>query len=318
MVFDRMRRAVVALASGVALLALGACGSGSIVSQFVPTRVVSFGDAMSDIGQTGKKYTVNSTAARLWNEAVAINYGLSLTPAASGGLAYATGNARILVKPDAAGVAATPTVKEQVDAFLATNTPTATDLLLLQGGYSDIIAEMAKVTAGTQSGGDMLNNVAQAARDMAEQAKRLVAAGGRHVVVTGVYTLGRSPWAVSIGQQTLLTQASARFNEALLIALVNDGNNVFYVDTALQYDLMSVSPASFGLTNSTDPICTSVDPGPGIGIGNNQINSGLCTETTLVAGQSSGVYMYADRVYVGTTAHRLLGDYAFGRIRNRW
>lgn len=318
MAFDRMRRAVVALASGVVLLALGACGSGSIESQFIPTRVVSFGDAMSDAGQTGKKYTVNAASTRVWPEIVALNYGLALTPAASGGRAYGTANARIVNKPDAAGNAATPTVKEQVDTFLAGGAPTANDLILLQGGYSDIIFEMAKVTAGTQSGGDMLNNVAQAARDMAAQARRLVTAGARHVVVTGVYTLGRSPWAVSIGQQNLLTQASARFNESLLIALVDDGNNVLYVDTALQYDAMSTSPQFFGLTNVADPVCTSVDPGPGIGIGANQINSGLCTETTIVAGQNYATYLYADRVYVTPLAHRLLGESAFSRIRNRW
>ncbi len=318
MAFDWMRRALAGLASGVVLLALGACGSGTIESQFVPTRLIVFGDAMADVGQAGRKYTVNSATAFSWPSIVAADYGLTLTPSTSGGLGYATGNARIVNKPDAAGNSVTPTVKEQIDAFLVSHTLTSTDLVTLQAGYSDIIVEMAKVTAGTQSGNDLLNNVAQAARDLAAQIKRLEAAGGSHIAVLGVYNLGRSPWAIAIGQQTLLTQASSKFNETLLIALVDEGRNVLYVDSALQFETLILAPTGYGLTNVTVPVCTSVDTGPGIGIGANQINSALCTETTVLPGVVYNTYMFADRIYTTPTAQRLLGDYTYSRVHSRW
>ena len=40
---------------------LSACGSGDIVSALVPTRFISFGDGLSDLGQgsTGLRYTIN-------------------------------------------------------------------------------------------------------------------------------------------------------------------------------------------------------------------------------------------------------------------
>src|SRR6185369_10480475 len=111
-----MRRALLALAPALALL-LAACGSGTIESQLHPTRLVVFGDGMSDLGQTGTRYTVNDGSINIWTQEVANSYGLTLTTAAAGGTSFATGNARIIAKPDAAGNNATPTVKEQIDNY---------------------------------------------------------------------------------------------------------------------------------------------------------------------------------------------------------
>src|SRR6476620_7426048 len=94
-------------------LLLAACGGGSIVDQFNPTRIVAFGDAMGDVGQNGSRYTVNDGTVNVWTEVVASLFGLTLTPSSAGGFGYATGNARVVAKPDAAGSNATPTVKQQ-------------------------------------------------------------------------------------------------------------------------------------------------------------------------------------------------------------
>lgn len=316
MAFDWMRRALLVLASGAAL-ALAACGSSTIESQLQPTRVVAFGDGFSDLGQNGSRYTVNDGSPN-WSEIVAADFGLPLVRSSAGGTSYATGNVRVVAKPDAAGNSATPTVKEQVDGFLANNTITATDLLIISGGTSDIIAEMANVTSGLQSADQMVANARQAGRDLAAQARRLVDAGATHVVVVGSYNLGNTPWAAAIGQKDLLTNASGRFNDELLIALVDQGNNMLYVDAALLYNLMAGTPTLYEMTNATDPVCTSVDPGPGIGIGAGQFNSALCTTSTIVPGANYLAYLFADAVYPAPTAHRKFAEYAFSRIRNRW
>jgi phospholipase/lecithinase/hemolysin len=306
-----------ALASVAALLT-AACGSGTIESQFHPARLVVFGTGISDLGQGGSRYTVNDGGFDIWTQQVALNYGLALNTAASGGTSFATGNVRISSKPDAAGNSATPTVTEQIDGFLASGPIGANDLLIVEGGTSDIIAEMAKVTAGTQTQDQMIAAVQQAGRDFAAQVRRLVDAGAQHVMVVGSYDLGRTPWATATSQQSLLTTASTKFNEELLVSMVDLGQNVLYVDSALLYNLMISTPTNYGMSNSVDPVCTSVDPGPGIGIGTGQVNSALCTPTTVLANVDYNQYVFADRVYPGPAAQRQFGSSAYNAIHNRF
>lgn len=312
-----MRRALLAMASVLVLLT-AACGSGTIESQLQPTRILVFGDGISDLGQGGARYTVNDGGINIWTQHVAASFGYNLASAAAGGTSWAQGNVRITGKPDAAGNSATPTVTEQIDAFLAAGTIGDSDLVMLGGGTADIIAEMAKVTSGAQTSDQMLTNVKQAGRDLAAQVRRVVAAGGTHVVVVGTYDLGRSPWATGLGQVNLLSQASSRFNEELLVSIVDLGANVLFVDMALLYNLMIGVPSAYGLVNSTDPVCTSVDPGPGIGIGAGQVNSALCTPATVLAGANYIQYLFADRVYPAPEAQRKFGEYAYTKIRARW
>jgi phospholipase/lecithinase/hemolysin len=315
MAFQWMRRALLALAPA-ALLALAACGSGTIESQFRPTRVVVFGDALSDLGNTGARFTVNDGAS-LWVQGVAANYGVALNASASGGTDYATGNARIVQQPDAAGGSA-PTIQQQIDAFLATNTPGANDLIVVQGGFADIIVQMQAYLAGTITSDQLIANVKQAGRDLAAQVKRLEAAGATHVFVTGVYDMSKTPWAAAIGQQPLLSTASTTFNNAVLVALVDEGKNVLFVDQALLFNLMTNNPTVYGFTDSTTVVCNSVDSGPGIGIGANQVNSKLCTTSTIVSGLTYSHYMWADAVYPTTPVHAQVASYMFNLIHNRW
>lgn len=316
MSFHWMRRGMLALAAASSLV-LGACGSGTIESQLNPTRVIAFGDGFSDLGQGGTRYTVNDNTINIWSHQVAASFGATLTTAASGGLSHATGNARVNTDVDAAGGSA-PTVKEQIDTFLASGSLGGNDLVLVGGGTADIIAEMAKVTAGTQSSAQMLVNVQQAGRDLATQVRRLVQAGGSHVVIVGPYHLGKSPWAVNIGQVNLLTEAASKFNEELLVAIVDLGANVLYVDAALFFNLMVINPSGYGLVNVSTPACASVDAGPGIGIGAGEVNSALCTTSTLQSGVDYTTSLFADRVYPTPQGHRKFGEYAFTRIRERW
>jgi outer membrane lipase/esterase len=317
MSFNWKRRVLLALASASALL-VAACGSGTIESQLQPSRIVAFGDGMADLGQVGgRRYTVNDNTVNVWTQDMASRFGMPLAAAAAGGTSFATGNARVIAKPDAAGSAATPTVAEQINGFLAGGGIGPNDLMVVSGGTADIVAEMARVTAGAQTGEQMIANVAQAGRDLAAQVRRLVQAGGAHVVVSGPYNLGRSPWATAIGQVGLLQQASTKFNEELLVALVDQGANVLYVDAALFFNLMEANPAGYDLANVTQGVCTSVDPGPGIGIGIGQVNSALCDTTTLGSTEYNR-FMFADPIYPAPQSHRRFGQYAYDRIHARW
>ena len=313
-----LRRGVLMAACAASLL-LAACGSGTTESQLVPARVIAFGDGYADLGQAGNRYTVNDGLINVWTEHVAFAFALPLVAASKGGTSYAVGHARVVAKPDDVGNNATPSVKEQIDTFLATNTIGPNDLFIVNAGTSDLIVEGARVASGSETTDQMVANARQAGRDLGGQLRRLVNAGAKFVVVAGPINLGRSPWAIATGLKTQLETASGRFNDDMLISIVDLGANVLYVDAALQYNLMTAQPASYEFSDVVTPVCTSVDSGPGIGIGAGELNASLCTPSTVLAGVADyNVYLFADKVYPTPRGHAKFGEYAYQRIRARW
>lgn len=300
-----LRRAVLGLACASAAL-LAACGASSVESQLVPSRIIGFGDAFSVV-TPGVSYTVNDTAINTWIGQLASSYGVKLNT----GLVYAQGNARITNPTDAAG-GSTPPIKVQIDNFLANNTLGANDLVVINGGISDIVADMA--ASGTTA------NATQYGKDLGAQVKRLVDAGGKYVAVVGPYNLGRSPWATAIGKTAALEQASLDFNIALKVYLQtqNLATHVRYIEAEGYFNKVSSDAEfrNFGFTNKTDLACTSVDPAAGIGTGTGQVNSSLCTPSTLnpaiaTAGVTYDKYLFADRLYFTPQAQRLFGLQAY-------
>ncbi|MDB5893980.1 MAG: family lipase [Rhodoferax sp.] len=311
-----LRRALMVAACASASL-LAACGSGTTESALSPSRFVVFGDAFSDVGQTGATYSVNDGSVNNWVQQMASRFSKSVAPSSSGGFDYARVNARVLAKPDAAGNSSTLTIKEQVDTFMASNTIGGSDVLVLSAGVSDVVAQMNAVTAGTQTEDQMIANLQQAGRDLGAQVRRLVQSGGKQVIVIGPYTLGRTPWAVGLGKVNLLNNASGKFNDALLVSIVDLGANVLYVDAAYYLNLVTGDPGSYSLANATTVVCTSVDTTNAIGIGANQINSAKCNTST-VGGLNYNSYAFADPLFFTPVVNRLFGDYAYNKIRDRF
>ena len=323
-------RRIVMLAVCASAALLAGCGS-SVESSLKPTRIISFGDAFNDVGNTatGNKYTVNDGSINNWTQEVAADYGgVTITPSNSGGFGYAQGNARITITPDAAGSMATQTVTQQIDTFLAGNSFQPNDLVLINGGISDIVVQWEAYANGTQTQAQMTANVKQAANDLGAQVQRLVNAGAKHVIVVGPYDLSVSPWATSIGYgqvagsahvSNLLSNTTVLFNNTLLLSIVNLGANVLYVDSAFYFNLLAYSPVSYTpLVNGANVACNSVDTGPGIGIGLNQVNSSLCTPSTIPVGVDYTTYMFADPLYFAPSAQRLFGDSAYTKITQRF
>lgn len=310
------RRALMLFAGALVAL-VAACGGGKIDSQLEPGRIVSFGTGLSDVGQGGSKYTVNDGTVNIWTERVAVSYGLTVTAAVSGGRSYSRGNVRVKATPDAAGSAATRTVEQQIDDFLAADTFRSSDLVLVDGGTSDVVTEVQQVILGLRTPSVAAANARQAGQDLGAQVLRAVTAGARYVIVVGSYNLGRSPWAAQTGQGSLMEDVSTEFNNGLLISLAGAGSNVLYVDAALFFNLVTASPGSYGLVDAASVVCTSVDPGPGIGTGTNQVNSALCTPATVI-NPAYNNYVFADRVYFTPNAQNEFGEYAYDRIRARF
>ena len=313
MPFQRLRRALLTAACALPIV-LAACGGGDIVSEFTPARLVVFGDAFSDAGQRGVRYTVNDGSAINWTQQLASRYGRAVSPSSAGGSSFATGSARIIAKPDAAGDASTPTIAEQVSAFGA---PAEGDLVVVSGGVADLLAQMAAFNAGSQTQAQTIENARQAGRDLGAQVRRVVSAGAQRVIAVGPYNLARSPWGRASGQSGFIEQLVTTFNSALLVSIVDLGANVLYVDAALFFNLVTAAPSAYGLTDATSIACNSNDPGPGIGIGAGQVNSATCTGSTLNVA-NPGTLLFADPVYFTSSGNVNFGNYAFDRARERW
>jgi outer membrane lipase/esterase len=321
-----LRRTLVGAVCASALLLAG-CGSSSVESQLVPSRVIGFGDSFSVV-TSGASYTVNDGVANpTWLQQMAASFGLTATSNASGGTVYAQGQARVAATPDAAGNSSTLTITQQIDSFLASNTLATNDVVTISGGISDVVAETAAVLAGSQTEAQMLANVNQIAISFAAQVRRLVTAGGKHVVVVNMYDLSISPWATANSKGTLLTTATRTFNDRVKVAIadLDTTNAVLLVDAEYYLNLMHGTPTSYGgMTNATSIACTSTDSGAGIGTGTGQVNSALCTTSTIAAitansaGTTYNLYMFADRLYLTPVAQRLLGVYVHDKVHARW
>lgn len=307
-----LRRAVL-LAACASAAVLTACGSSTIESALAPSRFIAFGDGLSDVGQTGTRYTVNDGSVNVWTQQVAASYGRSLTAVSAGGTSYARGHARLLSATDDVGGSAM-SVKQQIDTFLAADKFGSNDVAFINGGLGDLLAQYASSTNATT----LSNVMSQAGTDLGAQVRRLVNAGAKYVVVSGLYDVSRSPWGVASGQASNISAAVLKFNSALLLSINDLGNNVLYIDAAYYYNLVIASPSSYGLTDSTNIACTSVDSGKGIGIGTGQVNSSLCTTSTLASGINYTTYTFADKVYFSPAAQNLYGTYAYGRMKSRW
>ncbi|WP_137895228.1 SGNH/GDSL hydrolase family protein [Ramlibacter sp. 2FC] len=330
MIANWSRRVLLSLACATAGL-LAACGSSTIESALTPSRFLAVGDAFSDLGQGGSRYTVNDGSVNIWSEQLASRFGLTLSASNSGGRSYAQAHARVSSATDAVGGSAA-SITAQVDALLAANSFGANDVVLVQGGIGDIIAQMA--STGTDNA-TKAANLNQAGRELGAQARRLVTAGAKYVIVVGSYNLGQSRWAIETGQRDLLRTLSTEFNNGLLVAINDLGANVLYVDAALYFNLVTATPGGYGLTdpaNSPDrnPAITaaeaaveacagaSIDAGVGIGTGTGEANSSLCTSSTIASGVNYNTTLFADRVYMTPAGQRLFGNYAYDKLRARW
>jgi outer membrane lipase/esterase len=292
-------------AIGSALL-LGACGDSSTFQPFQAARAVSFGDSLSDLGSAGARWTVNGVANSIWVETVVANYGLgSISAASGGGLGYAQGNACVSTGGGAAGQPCSgQPVSAQIDSFLAGKAFAASDLVLIQGGASDVQAAFAKLSAGgTQA--DFNTAVDNAAIALANQVKRLVNSGAKQVAVTNLYDLGKTPFAAA--RAATLTAATRRFNDKLKVEIVNLGNQVFLVDFEFFFNQLTgtATRSAYGIADVITPVCTTP-------------TAFTCNTNTVIANVNITNYTFADTINLSPNAQAQMGSWAYGQIKSRF
>jgi phospholipase/lecithinase/hemolysin len=318
------RRDFLRLAGAGAAVALTGCGSGSVVSAIKPKRFYVLGDGFSDVGQNaGAVATVNDAEAvargdkLTWiQELAGRHYGLEVTPAVAGGTGYAQFHAR-LNGPDTTSGHNAPSVQQQINKLLASGVVfEKDDLVFINGGMHDIVDA---VSAGGISDATTAI-VKEAGKTLGAQVRSLVAAGAQHVVVTGVYYLGISPWGRSRGpdfapptgldENAPLNKLSNTFNAELLKDIEKFGATVLYLDAAQFYNFFASKPQDHGVSDAINPVCTSASVLE-------------CTTSTLVANANPDTYLFADDLHFTPAWQRAFVsenyvENAYTRLKYRW
>ena len=316
------RIATRAVAGLMAAVALASCGGGTYqVNEFVPARILTFGDENSMlVPPQGSKYTINgiSTATELpdcsllplWNQALASSFGMT----------YEACNPEAVANPtafDFTTVDATlDDVNTQVEAFLAGDSFNGNDLVTIWVGVHDIL----ELYAEGSSGGDTSQLIVQArARGglLAGLVNRIIGAGAKVIVLT-IPDMGQSPFAFNeqnshgdFDRVKLLSDMSTNFNLALRSSVINDGSKIGlvlpddYVNSAVR------SPGSFGYAPDAASVSGCLDTAP----------LPTCTEDTLVVDpltstSTASLFLWADPTPLGPTAHYAIGQQAVSRAHS--
>jgi outer membrane lipase/esterase len=234
------------------------------------SRIVVFGDSLSDTGNAGR-----FSNGRVWVEFLADQYGFALKPSRMGGSNYAVGGARL---DPGSGSNSLPA---QVAAYLRANSPEPGTLYIIYGGGNDLLAAVGHPHAQS-----MVDTAVTALQGIVND---LAARGARDILVPNLPDVGITPAIRGQGRRavedaTLLTN---RFNtrvEAVLEARTHDPSlRVHRLDVHALGERVRSDSASLGFTNIATP----------------------CNHQSGCEG-----YLFWDGVHPTTQAHRRLAEAA--------
>lgn len=311
-------RCAAVLAAGI----LAACAS----VQPAP-RVISFGGSLSDLG-TYRALTEGRIAGRfttnpgpIWVEIVAAELGGSVTGYRQagwgrgehvlGGLAYGEGGSRVTEQRGSNNTDATARsgqttmpVREQISIHLQRDEFRAQDVVLVWAGVNDIFRHALFAPARTAEAGEAY--VRDAARSIAAEVRRIVAAGQPRVVLLMIDDYGETPSARNGPNRDTLSRWSNAFSADLIADL--QGVPVRLVDANRLLRQVRNEPVRFNLQQGLAPACAlSTLP---------QRSVAFCSIETLVAPDAHLTHLYADGVHLTTAGHRLVAQEALRAIRH--
>lgn len=181
-------RTLKALCTIVVAGVLAACGSGSTVDPFKPTRVIGLGDGYNDLTATVRE--TGSTTGTVVGQ-VATYFGQTNVLHKAVKEALIDGSNSVV-----------DGLNEQIDSVISAN-----------GGFSS--GDLVVITVGTFDVKARANATTTAA-SLVTQIQRILNAGGTHVLVMPVLELSRTPWGRA---DNFSTTATNDFNEAVNSAI---------------------------------------------------------------------------------------------------
>jgi hypothetical protein len=324
-VLRSVRVAVGVLAAAV----LVSCGGGDRVEDFAPKRLIVFGDENNVIDDSadpgnGRKYTVNALVLGpdadndgvgeytdeldciqnpIWIQYLSAQFGIVFencnpTNAADPqGRIFATPNARVA------------DVVAQIDAYLAADSLSGTDLVAVMVGQHDVLAHYALYDGSNYA--DVRKLSAAAGEALGKQVTRLAEAGGK-VLISTVPDVAYSPYmrAEDLAhpreeRPRVMKDLVFAFNEALRANFPNNGEMIGLVQADEQVQILADEDKT-SLDNWTLPVC---DPTKAPTVDQ-------CTQATLITGGSASEFLWADSTHLTPAGHRSIGSLAVTRATN--
>ena len=276
------------------------------------SNVYFFGDSLSDNGAyaplVGPNARFTTNPGTVWTDNLGAHYGKSVTTAyaapANGVGAFtpitsgnnlAVGGARVSLLPgNMAGAAYAglvnflPSVRMQVDDFLARGAVDTHALYALLAGSNDVFWQATNAPATAQTA------MVKAAQDFVAQVTRLQAAGARNLVVIQVPDIGRTPAGQSLLPNTLLSELTATYDATQAAGLA--GKNLLYFDGNKLFNAIFADPLAYGFTNTTFPAC-------GLGV------------SALACMKPAAGHMFADPVHWSTSLHKVVSDWVYSSLQ---
>lgn len=224
-------RTLKALCTIVVAGVLAACGSGSTVDPFKPTRVIGLGDGYNDANATVREGSATDTVA----QQMASYFGQSSM------VSYASNGKKIA------------DLASQITAVVNAGGFSAGDLVVITVGTHDVIAN---------------TSLTDAKRDLVAAVQSLLNAGVQHVLIMPVLEVSLTPWGRRANFDAAATNT---FNEGVLTVLSTtfggqSVNRVIYANasgltvafrnaTSIALAYSPFTDTGFGAT--TDPACGS-------------------------------------------------------------
>ena len=319
----------VAMGCGVLMAALlaASCGGGQPSSTFHPTRIIAFGDETSvivdiDGNGNGHKYSVNGTVSatdttldcrtdRIWIQTMAAAFGTFVFPTCNpaGAATFAPPN-RIRATFGARAV----DLAAQIDAQIAESAFGDGDLVTVLVGANDVLTEYTQYPAVSEV--QLTANVEAAGTEVGRQVNRLAGMGAKVIIAT-IPDVGDSPYAIAekaahidTDRRALIQRLTLKLNTALRGEITNDGRRIGLVLLDEAVKQVVKFPGLNGITNSTTAVCDLSK--------SSQVPPSIldCTDFTLIAGGSSGAFLWADDRHLSFGGQNLLGNLAAQRARN--
>lgn len=313
----RVRSATRLFAStALAVGLLAGCGGGtSQVDQFVPERLLVFGDELSLLTDDGLKYSPNFIDENgqlkclnnpIWVQELAGHYGL----------VFAECNPDFLASPKARMLAVAGATSDglgsQIQGFVAGDSIRSDDLATVLVGMNDVLEAYAAFPAEDED--ELIRRVEAAGERTANRVNELAAAGARVLIAT-IPDLGLTPFARAEDDEhgntrsRLLTRLSDAFNRSMRLELVNDGSKIglLLLDDLLRS--MVRVPGAYGLRDVEKAVCAD------------EVTLPNCSNETLISSDNTptpntATYLWADSTRPSVALHDSLGGQAITRATN--
>jgi hypothetical protein len=327
-----VRRAHGALKGCAALLALGllvSCGgSTEQIEPFEPTRLLVFGDEMSVLTKTdpkGRKYSVNALgsdgigldcgARPIWVQVVASSFGFAFEECNSSNRPETAG--KIFAEP----LAKADDLPAQIARAAAlTGCFNETDLVTILIGANDVLDlyrnqyvpdAVAYPNYQNNPSFQAANNELQARGARLGRRINSLTTLGPKVIVSTIPLMNLTPYALQQAQdrndpnaRAVLNDFSNTFNTAMRVNIRNNGLFIGLVELDALLQAGVNDPGRYGLNNVTNAVCDPATWG-----------TADCDTNTLVTNGNATTWLWASNLWIGSTAHLNLGNFARQRAR---